>query len=466
MKSKFVHSLAALLAGTGMALGQGPGQFPSTPSATAAPAGRPGAMVPEAMPGIMSPTMSGSPYAGAAGWAAGVAILGAAEAPAAHSGQGHTGPGSAPKGPDACGDRGVYCAGSQVWGGVEYLLWWTRDGDIPVVLGTAPGILANVSPLPTGAINPFFGGRDHRLDYEEHSGFRFTLGYWLDPDQQVGVEANYWQLERRPLHVAGSSAGDPILGPVFFDPVANENVLVALASPNRLTGTVEAHARDRLWGFETNTRFRTISIFSDCCHLLVGFRHLQFDEGLEVYSTGTFLPTLPVLGGTRVAAFDSVGVHNRFYAVQVGLTSDYRYCGWFLNLTGKVAMGVMNESVTIQGNSSSTLPSGIVTRFPGGVLAQPTNIGRQTSDKFAVMPEITVNAGYQITQHLRAFVGYNFFWITNVVRAGDQIDGVDSRAVPILASFDPSVSPNRPFQHFKTEHFWAQGINFGVELRY
>lgn len=460
MKSKVTHALAALLAGTGMALGQGPGQTTSTTTAV-----RPGAVLPEAMSGMVAPTMAGSPYAGAA---SGVALLGAADAPAGHGGHGHAGAACGPTGcgPDLCGVRGLYSPGSRVWGGVEYLLWWTRDGDLPVLAGTAPGSLATVSPLPPGAINPGFGGPDHPLDLSERSGVRVTAGFWLDPDQQVGVEGNYWQLERSSINYNAASGGNPILGPVFFDPISNQNVLIGLASPNRLSGTVAAQAGNRLWGFEGNARFRTVSVFSERCDLLLGVRHVQFDEGLSVYSTGTFLPTVPVLGGTRLAAYDSIGVHNRFYAVQAGVTSDFRYGSWFLNFTGKVALGVMNESVAIQGSSSSTLASGIVTRFPGGVLGQPTNSGRQTSDKFAVMPEITINAGYQITEQVRAFVGYNFFWITNVARAGDQIDGVDSRGIPILAAFDPSVSPSRPYQPFNTTHFWAQGINLGVELRY
>lgn len=462
MKSKFAHSLAALLAGTGMALGQGPGQ---SPTITAAAPSRPGTVLPDPMPGMMAPTMTGSPYAGAA---SGVTILGAAEAPAAHGGQSHTVAGCGPTGcnMDMCGDRGLYCAGSQVWGGVEYLLWWTRDGYLPVLAGTAPGSLANVSPLPAGAINPGFGGARNQLEFDDRSGIRLTAGFWLDPDQQVGVEGNYWQLERSSLNYAAASSGNPILGPVFFDPISNQNVLIGMASPDRLSGAVAAQAGNRLWGFEGNARFRTVSVFSERCDLLLGVRHVQFDEGLSVYSTGTFQPNVPVLGGTRLQAYDSVGVHNRFYAVQAGITSDFRYCGWFLNFTGKVALGVMNESVTIQGSSSSTSPTGVVTQFPGGILGQPTNMGRQTSDKFAVMPEITVNLGYQITEHLRAFVGYNFFWITNVARAGDQIDGVDSRGIPILAAYDPSVSPSRPYQQFNTTHFWTQGINFGMELRY
>ncbi len=471
MKSRLVQSMAALLAGTGMALGQGPGTPPANGRPLAAEReSRPATPYVEPAPGHPAYGMTGSPYAGAAnsftvlGSAAGAAT----EAPATGTAPSHSGGPAC--GPNYCGadggrDRGLY-AGSRVWGGIEYLLWWTRDGNLPVILGAAPGTLATVSPLPAGAINPLFGGPAGQLDYDEHSGVRLTAGLWLDPDQQVGVEGNYWQLGRESTSFAGSSSGDPILGPVFTDAVTGRQTLIALASPNRLTGTVAAGARDRLWGFEANARFRTTSIFGDRCDFLVGFRHLQFDEGLLAFSTGTFLPTVPVFGGTRLAAFDAIGVHNRFYALQGGLSCDYRWCSWYLNVTTKVAMGVMNEQVNIQGGSSITTAAGVTTLHGGGVLAQPTNIGKHTSDKFAIMPEVTVNLGYQVTEQFRAFIGYNFFWITSVARPGDQIDVVDNRAVRILSSYDPTVVTARPYNLFQTEHFWAQGLNLGLEFRY
>ena len=39
----------------------------------------------------------------------------------------------------------------------------------------------------------------------------------------------------------------------------------------------------------------------------------------------------------------------------------------------------------------------------GGLLAQPTNIGRFTDDKFAVVPELGVTLGYQVTDNIQVF---------------------------------------------------------------
>ena len=52
------------------------------------------------------------------------------------------------------------------------------------------------------------------------------------------------------------------------------------------------------------------------------------------------------------------------------------------------------------------------------------------------------------------------------VRPGDQIDKVDSRQIPLLSGFDPTVRATRPAVRFNERDFWAQGINFGLEIRF
>jgi hypothetical protein len=82
---------------------------------------------------------------------------------------------------------------------------------------------------------------------------------------------------------------------------------------------------------------------------------------------------------------------------------------------------------------------------------------------FAVAPEATISVGYQICENVRAYVGYNFLYISDVARPANQID----RAVN--TSFLPPPSPTlpvRPAFVFKGTDFWAQGINFGLEFRY
>ena len=81
-----------------------------------------------------------------------------------------------------------------------------------------------------------------------------------------------------------------------------------------------------------------------------------------------------------------------------------------------------------------------------------------------MVPELGVRAGVQVTEHARVFVGYNFLYMSNVVRAGDQID---LRVNPNqLAPNNSLGGPALPAFTPKTTDFWAQGISLGLELRY
>ena len=111
------------------------------------------------------------------------------------------------------------------------------------------------------------------------------------------------------------------------------------------------------------------------------------------------------------------------------------------------------------------LPTGIVQRQPGGLLALPgSNIGRFSKDRFAVVPEVGLNLGYQVTESVRAFVGYDFLYLSDVVRAGNQIDtrvNTNQLQRPMVAG-----GPTAPAFTFNGSDFWAQGLNFGLEFRY
>jgi hypothetical protein len=113
-------------------------------------------------------------------------------------------------------------------------------------------------------------------------------------------------------------------------------------------------------------------------------------------------------------------------------------------------------------------PGGTPVALRGGFLALPTNIGHFSRDRFSFVPRVGVNFGYQVTQNLRAFVGYTFLYWTDVIRPGEQIDRVLNLSQnptfghPGAALFGPA----RPEVLFKETDFWAQGINFCIEFRF
>ena len=70
---------------------------------------------------------------------------------------------------------------------------------------------------------------------------------------------------------------------------------------------------------------------------------------------------------------------------------------------------------------------------PEGVFAQPANEGRSSATRFAVVPQLQVKLGYDVTSWLRLTVGYDLLYNSEVIRPGDQIshyvpEGADVRA--------------------------------------
>ena len=196
--------------------------------------------------------------------------------------------------------------------------------------------------------------------------------------------------------------------------------------------------------------------------LIGGFRYLDLDEGLELTEVSQFNPG-PALNGTTQASSDRFRTHNQFYGGQIGAELELHQGRFFIDLYGKVAVGSMNENVTINGTTVLTTAAGLSMARPGGVYAQPSNIGSYTRSEVAAIPEVGVNVGYQLTTHLRASVGYSFLYISEVVRPGDQIDRSVNTSQQNAAGL---VGPARPLFAFNPTDFWAQGINFGLEFRY
>jgi hypothetical protein len=99
------------------------------------------------------------------------------------------------------------------------------------------------------------------------------------------------------------------------------------------------------------------------------------------------------------------------------------------------------------------------------LLALPSNSGHFFTERFAVVPEGSLTLGYQVTDNLSISIGYTFLYWSHVARPGDQIDrAVSPAALPISGT--APVPSSRPAFSFNETDFWAQGLTFGLELRF
>jgi hypothetical protein len=199
--------------------------------------------------------------------------------------------------------------------------------------------------------------------------------------------------------------------------------------------------------------------------LLVGYRYLDLEESLQIREALTALvPVTSSAIGDKVMVTDRFGTRNQFDGGQIGVDGEWFFGRWSVGGFTKVALGNVHETVSIMGNTVFQ-PVGMVPfTQPGGFLAQGSNIGTFHQNRFAVVPEVGVKVGYRVTDWCRAFVGYNFLYMSDVMRPGDQIDlRLNTAQIPRIGQPQalPIPPPVIPFRH---TDFWAQGVNFGFQF--
>jgi hypothetical protein len=315
---------------------------------------------------------------------------------------------------------------------------------------------------PSSAI--LFGGT---VENEERSGGRLSGGFWFDDEQWLGLEGSIFFLGQRSVHFTASSGGDPILARPFFNALTGREDAELVAFPGVLTGGVSVTSSSRFWGDDLNLRSRWWH--GPCWHIdvLAGFRHLQLEEGLSITENLAVPAGAPMFAGSTIGVNDSFSAHNNFYGGQLGTELEFRRGRWTLDLLGKVALGATRETIQIRGATVLTTPGSLPAFAMGGLLAQPTNIGNFGRSRFAVVPEAGLKVSYQITSHLRGYVGYSLIAVSDVARPGHQIDRfVNPSQLPTVMGPGTLVGAARPLPLINGADFWAQGISFGFELIY
>ena len=130
----------------------------------------------------------------------------------------------------------------------------------------------------------------------------------------------------------------------------------------------------------------------------------------------------------------------------------------------RLGIGNVNQTVTI-GGQSNIVDAGVASSFNTGILAQRTNIGTYSRDKFTMIPELGVTLGYQLTKRIRGTIGYSLIYWGNVVRPGDQVD-LDLNPNLFAPEQTPFTGPLRPQFDFVETDYWVQGVSFGAECRW
>ena len=372
------------------------------------------------------------------------------------------------------------CVPQDGWVSFEYLAWYQDGLDLPPLVTSSIGTgvpATQAGVLGQATTQTLFGGDDVLTD--NFDGGRLRFGVWLDKCHTWGLGADFFRIGTEREGFSATSTGSPTLSRPFFNTETNLEDAQIVAFPGILTGTVSAVATSRLTGAGVHFRHLrdccegcTSGLFCGCkghfcsrTETIFGYRGLELEESITVTEN------LVSSGTGDAGSFDIVDrfeTRNQFNGFDIGMTNRRVRGFWSLDTRIQLALGNNRQTVRVNGSTEITDPATTpnVQTFAGGLLTQsPGNIGQFTQDEFAVVPEFGATLGYQLTDRLRATVGYTFIYWSNVVRPGDQIDtDVNPNLIPPQTT--PIVGAARPTFDFDTTDYWVQGISVGGEFRW
>lgn len=359
-------------------------------------------------------------------------------------------------------------AGEQVWGGLDYMLWWVAPNPVSGPNLVTKGNWTDPAPGAVGQKSTTQVGPAPSIDYGTFSGGKMTLGGWLDADQTVGLEFTGFLLEQRSWgqYYQGGALGS---NEIFTNPtkallpyrgrdvVGQWSTAAGLKQSGVQLAPINNYqlgSNLQMWSADINWLANWGRTETQSFDLLFGFRQMQVQEGLTVKGQSSYYD-FPNSQYTTQTGTDSVAATNGFYGGQFGGKISEQFGRLRLDVVGKLALGGTLQNVRFAGNNTLTNIGGSTTT-EGYVYTQKSNIGLHTAKRFAVLPEILVKLSLPVTEHLNMGLGYNFLYLSSVARTGNQLD-------PYI---NAAANPAHPIANMSNDGIWAQGVMFSAEWKY
>lgn len=365
------------------------------------------------------------------------------------------------------------------WFKGEYLYWWLKQQNVPALVTSGSATDPVPAALGQTGTGVLFG--DEKLGNEARSGGRISAGFWLDCDHSFGFDGTFFILGSQNTNFAasfGNGANGLVLARPFFDvvgtpgpfgfsgPVPGSEIV---AFPGQSSGSVAVSSASRLHGADVNFLCNWCEDTKYRLDFLLGFNFARLEEDIDISDSSQASLTLPVdqFGGGITNRTDSFGTKNNFYGGQIGTRFEYRYKALVMQITSKTALGVSDETLDINGNTTLRPLGQPAVVVPAGLYALESNIGHYNKDRFAALSELDLTLGWQCKRWCRIYAGYSAFYWSSVIRPADQIDqGVNRFFIPPFTPGTGLLGPLRPAALFKDTDFWAHGVTAGIELRY
>jgi hypothetical protein len=346
----------------------------------------------------------------------------------------------------------------------EWLLWWGKENCVPPLVTTGPSTQTQTQAGVLGAPGTSILFGDSGLNGGVRNGERVTLDYWLTCDHSLGLEAQYFGLGDNTASFQADSNGYPVLARPFYNTQTGALDSQLIGFPGIQTGNVSVAATTDFQGAEALLRQTWYRGCDARLDFLIGYRYLRLIDDLSIDESVTFInPQGVVPVNSTLALWDRFNTSNEFQGADLGIASDWRCDRWTLGFLLKVGLGNTRSRVSISGSTTATEPTQTPVTSPGGFLAQASNIGEYQRNQFAMVPELGINVGFDLTPRLRLVGGYSLIYWSNVARTGEQID---LNLAP--TQFPPTQTTAGHFPEFRwaMTDYWAQGVNLGLDFRF
>jgi len=234
-----------------------------------------------------------------------------------------------------------------------------------------------------------------------------------------------------------------------------------------IDGTISVQEYSRIQSAGGGGRYAFGATDSKLRAFLTGaYRFFDLSEGLSIKATNIppALPPLPfpLPANASVVELDRFTTQNIFNGGEIGTGAELNLSRFSLGVDSRLALGNMHQTLDIDG-STTAIFGPYRASFEGGLLAQPSNIGSVSRNRFAMIPQVDVKLGYQVLPAMRLTVGYNFTYITNVIRPGGNVDlNVNTTQIAGL----PLVGPAQPGVLWDETSIWLQGVTAGMDFRF
>jgi len=353
----------------------------------------------------------------------------------------------------------------------EYLGWQMDPMDTPPLVTTnPPGTPLNQAGFIGGTdTSTLFGGE---LNGSYRNGFRVRGGWYVDPSRFWAIGGDYYELLGNGDSFSASSDGSRILARPFYDIVGGQETAQFTSFPGLVQGDIAVDSNTKLRSFGINIQADAVNppnhssqIANGCgreprVDWIIGYRNILLEDNLQF---GENLTALVPPGGI-VNLRESFETENQFQGIELGFVREVPFGRWWFETTSRVAVGNNAQKVKIAGNTR-LIEAGVAETFPGGLYAQRTNIGTYERNRFTVAPELGATIGFHVGPRFSLTAGYSFVYISNVVRAGDQIDtDINPGLLPVEVS--PLPGPLRPRFIFRETDFYAHGLTVGGDFRF